>query len=180
MNYLRTDTLLCWAPEKNIHEGVNMERGEGAAETLRGLQIRIAQPIINHLTSNVWPGVEIKPVLGSDSILPTPQPQMTRDVIRGWISGLPAFEMAGLERGVLASKSLLVAVRLLVEWSQEFAHLRQNSGNEQRFGIEDAAEASSVEVRWQTSMWGEVEDTHDVEKEDMRRQLGSVIVLVHG
>lgn len=179
MNYLRTDTLLCWAPEKNIHEGVNMGRGDGV-ETLRSLQMRVAQPIINYLTLNVWPGVEIKPILGCDSILPTPQPEMTKEVIRGWISGLPAFELAGLERGVLASKSLLVATRLLVEWSQEFEHLRQYSETERRFGIEDAAEASSVEVRWQTGMWGEVEDTHDVEKEDTRRQLGSVIVLVNG
>jgi len=179
MNYLRTDTLLCWAPEKNIHEGANMGREDGV-ETLRSLQMRIAQPIINYLTLNVWPGVEIKPILGSDSILPTPQPQMTKEVIRGWISGLPAFELAGLERGVLASKSLLVATRLLVEWSQEFAHLRQNSEAASRFGIEDAAEASSAEVRWQTGMWGEVEDTHDVEKEDLKRQLGSVIILVNG
>jgi ATP synthase F1 complex assembly factor 2 len=29
-------------------------------------------------------------------------------------------------------------------------------------------------------MWGEVEDTHDVEKEDLRRQLGGVVLLVGG
>jgi ATP synthase F1 complex assembly factor 2 len=37
-----------------------------------------------------------------------------------------------------------------------------------------------MEVAWQTRQWGEVEDTHDVEKEDMRRQLGSVVLLVGG
>ncbi len=56
---------------------------------------------------------------------------------------------------------------------------RDRSG-ESRFGIEQAAEACSLEVRWQTGMWGEVEDTHDVEKEDLRRQFGSVILLVSG
>ena len=36
------------------------------------------------------------------------------------------------------------------------------------------------EVEWQTKKWGEVEDTHDVEKEDLRRQLGSAVLLVAG
>jgi len=38
----------------------------------------------------------------------------------------------------------------------------------------------SVEVVWQTGRWGEVEDTHDVEKEDVRRQLASAVLLVTG
>ena len=92
---------------------------------------------------------------------------------------MPAYELAGLERGVLASKSLLVASRLLIEWSQEFKHLRQEAG-EKKFGIEDAAAVSSLEVEWQTGMWGEVEDTHDVDHHDIRRQLGQVVTLVAG
>lgn len=179
MRYLNTDTLLCWAPEQSIYDAPQLEHREGS-DSLRKLQIRVAQPIIAYLTTNVWPGVEIRSILEPDSILPAPQPEMTKDVIRGWLSGLPAFELAGLERAVLASKSLLVGVRLLVEWSEEFARLRGDSGEGKRFGIEEAAEACSLEVQWQTGMWGEVEDTHDVEKEDVRRQLGSVIVLISG
>lgn len=181
MRYLRTDTLLCWAPEKNIHEnGLDRVDADGKATlSLRQKQRNIAEPIIAHLTAHVFPGVEIHPILGEDSIMPTPQPQMTQDVIKGWIQALPAFELAALERGVLASKSLLIAVRLLVEWSEEFKHLQKAKDNTERFGIAQAAEASTVEVTWQTNMWGEVEDTHDVDKEDLARQLGSVILLVN-
>lgn len=177
MRYLDTDTLLCWAPEKNIHDFTSVEEGDVKPETVRDVQIRTAQPIIGFLTSKVWPGIEIRPVLDADSILPASQPQTTKDVIRGWISGLPAYELAALERGFLAAKSLLVAVRLVVEWSEHFRHLQDG---EERFGIERAAEAASIEVRWQTGMWGEVEDSHDVEKEDMKRQLGTVVLLVSG
>lgn len=180
MNYLNTDTLLCWAPERNVHDAIGLERRDQKHETLRDVQIRVSRPIIAFLTTRVWPGVEFHPILGEDSILPKPQPQMTREVIRGWIYGLPAFELAGLERAVLASKSLLVAVRLLVEWSPEFRHLWKDGHDRSRFSIEDAAEASTLEVGWQTGIWGEVEDTHDVNKEDIRRQLGSVILLVSG
>jgi ATP synthase F1 complex assembly factor 2 len=40
--------------------------------------------------------------------------------------------------------------------------------------------AVNLEVDWQTRNWGEVEDTHDVEKEELRRQLASVVLLVSG
>lgn len=66
----------------------------------------------------------------------------------------------------------------MAEWGQGFEGVRQKGGP--RFGIEDAVEACSVELRWQTGKWGEVEDTHDVEREDLRRQFGGVVVLVGG
>lgn len=180
MRYLGTDTLLCWAPEKDRHNPMGMDgtSGSGSGQSLRQKQIATAEPIIAYLKTHIFPGVDIEPILDEDSIMPRAQSQMTQEVIRGWLSGLPAFELAALERGVLASKSLLVAVRLLVEWSQEFRSLQPREGASKRFGIADAAEASSVEVTWQTNMWGEVEDTHDVEKEDLARQLGSAILLV--
>lgn len=179
MRYLDTDTLLCWAPEKNIHDFTSAAEEEGGEkqDSVRDMQIKSAQPIIGFLASKVWPGIEIRPVLDEDSILPASQPQTTKDVIRGWVAGLPAYELAALERGFLAAKSLLLAVRLVVEWSEHFRHLQ---GEEERFGIEQAAEAASIEVRWQTGKWGEVEDSHDVEKEDMKRQLGTAILLVSG
>ena len=184
MKYLDTDTLLCWAPAKNQHDAMQLEQSElRSFESLRDIQIRVARPIITYLTAYVWPGIEIKPVLDDGSIVPASQPQQTRDVIKGWISGLGAWDLAGLERAVLAGKSLCVAVRLVVEWSENFRDIRASIGTEQnskRFGVEAAEEACSLEVRWQTGMWGEVEDTHDVEKEDLRRQLGSSILIVGG
>jgi ATP synthase F1 complex assembly factor 2 len=177
MRYLDTDSLLCWAPEP-LPDPPGYETHIGRTESLRSIQRRTAQPIIQYLTQNVWPGVEIVPVLDSHSILPREQPQGTKDVIRGWVSGLPAFELAGLERAVLAGKGLLGATRLVVEWSEV---LGLGVGEEEgKWGVEDAARAASLEVEWQIGMWGAVEDTHDVEREDIRRQLGSVVLLVSG
>jgi len=178
MRYLNTDSLLCWAPEKTVHDAIQLEMHHDRTETLRSLQIRMARPIISYLNTSVWPGVEIKPVLDEDSIIPNRQSEVTTSIIRGWISGLPAYELAGLERAVIAAKSLLVGARLLIEWSEHFRNLQREG--QPRFGIEEATEASTVEVKWQTGMWGEVEDTHDVDNEDIRRQLGSTILLVSG
>ncbi|KAI7328062.1 hypothetical protein KC315_g6827, partial [Hortaea werneckii] len=173
MRYLGTDTLLCWAPERNIHDPYQKE-GE---KPLRDRQRDVAEPIIAFLKTHIFPGVDIEPILDESSIVPRSQPEMTRNAIRGWITGLPAFELAALERGVLATKSLLVAARLLVEWSQEYRHLHHEKPMGQRFGINEANEAATLEVMHQIENWGEVEDSHDVEREDMRRQLGSVVLL---
>ncbi|KAJ5708001.1 hypothetical protein N7488_007802 [Penicillium malachiteum] len=179
MRYLDTDTLLCWEPERgaNIFDR-KPEEGEEKTESLREIQIRVAQDIMGFLSTKVWPGLEIKPILDANSILPVSQPQATKDSIKTWVSELAPHDLAGLERGILASKSLLVAVRLLVEWSENFRHM-QRSGVK-KFGLDEAAEAANLEVKWQTDMWGEVEDTHDVAIEDLKRQLGSVVILVSG
>lgn len=178
MRYLDTDSALCWAPTPP-DDPPGYETHVSRTESLREIQQRTAIPIIAYLTERVWPGVEIIPVLDEGSIMPKPQPEQTLDVIKGWIMGLPAFELAGLERGVLAGKGLLVASRLLVEWSEELGHLREGQ-KERNFGVEDAAEAATHEVEYQLGMWGVVEDTHDVDREDVRRQFGSVIMLVSG
>ncbi|RAH49501.1 ATP synthase complex assembly protein ATP12 [Aspergillus brunneoviolaceus CBS 621.78] len=177
MRYLDTDTLLCWVPEPADCLRETNENGE-KLESLREAQMRVANDTIAFLGTKVWPGVDIRPILDADSILPVSQPQVTKDIIRQWVMNLHAFDLAALERGILAAKSLLIAVRLVAEWSENFRGLQRPG--QKRFGIEDAAEASSMEVKWQTDMWGEVEDTHDVDKEDLRRQLGSVIVVVSG
>lgn len=182
MRYLDTDTLLCWAPnttESSLDLGSRgTVGGSDTGPTLRQIQQDTAEQIISYLNTTVWPGVEIKPVLEGNSIMPTKQSEVTKSIISGWIHGLPAFELAGLERAALATKSLLVGTRLLIEWSEEFRDIQRIE--EPRFGIEEAALAASIEVRWQTGMWGEVEDSHDVEKEDIRRQLGSAVLVISG
>jgi len=179
MRYLDTDTLLCWVPEKRLHDPEPLDEGETRKrDTLRSTQMRVAQQIIGFLTQEIWPSIEINPVLDTHSIMPVSQPEATLEVIRAWVLDLPAYELAALERGVLAAKSLLVAARLIVEWSEYFRHLQRRTKT--RFGVEEAAEASSLEIKHQTDTWGEVEDSHDVDREDLRRQLGSVVLLVSG
>ncbi|KAK2740447.1 ATP synthase complex assembly protein atp12 [Myotisia sp. PD_48] len=182
LRYLETDTLLSWAPESDphlFHGSVATEEDSTAPETLRTRQIRTAQPVIDFLTKDQWAGLEINPTFATDSIFPVAQPEKTRDAIARWITTLKPYDLAGLERATLATKSLLVAARLVIEWSENFIAGPQQTPRRD-FGIKRAAEACTLEVRWQTERWGEVEDTHDVQKEDLERQLGSVVLLVSG
>ena len=174
LRYLDTDSMLCWAPPAGKYDRVN-----AAGESLREMQKRIADDVVSYLTTHVWPGITIIPVLDGDSISPRRQGPGVREVIQGWISGLGSWEIAGLERAVLASKSCIAAARLIAEWS-DASLAPQTSANESTFGVDDAAKATNLETDWQTQQWGEVEDTHDVNKEDLKRQLGGAILLVSG
>ncbi|KAI9889963.1 MAG: hypothetical protein M1814_004581 [Vezdaea aestivalis] len=181
MRYLNTDTLLCWAPApKNVESSTrSKDSDQTKLHSLRDIQIATAKPILDFLTTFIWPGVQFEPVTEADTIIPTSQPEATKAIVRGWITGLPPCELAALERAVLAGKGLLGAVRLVVEWSPHWRHLQvDRDRKEPRFGVEEAARAASLEVTWQTDLWGEVEDSHDVDKEDLRRQLGSVVLLL--
>lgn len=179
LRYLETDTLLCWEPERESRP-LERQADEEPIESLREIQVRVAKDIMSFLSTKVWPGLEIVPILDTESIFPASQPDATKESIKTWVSELAPHDLAGLERGILASKSLLVAVRLLVEWSENFRSIQRSAAEVKKFGLDEAAEASSLEVKWQTDMWGEVEDTHDVDKEDLKRQLGSVVILVSG
>lgn len=173
LRYLDTDSLLCWAPPAGKFDLRN-----DAGESLRDVQKQVAEETIAFLTTHTWPGVKIVPVLDGDSIMPRAQEAGVREIVQGWIMGLDAWELAGLERAVLAGKSLLAAARFVVDWSE--GPVGVPAPKSARFGVEEAALATSLEVDWQTSQWGEVDDTHDVHKEDVRRQLGSVVLLVSG
>jgi ATP synthase F1 complex assembly factor 2 len=174
IRYMDTDSILCWAPPAGEHDLRN-----DAGESLRDVQKRTAEDIVSFLTTHVWPGIEIKPVLDGHSIFPQEQSPGVREVVQGWITGLDAWEITGLERAVLAGKSVVAAARFIAEWS-EGAVGKGSLNTGPKFGVEEAAVATSLEVDWQTGQWGEVEDTHDVNKEDVRRQLGSVALLVSG
>ncbi|KOS21986.1 Protein atp12 [Escovopsis weberi] len=174
LRYLDTDSLLCWVPPAGPHD-----RKNDAGESLRDVQKRAAEETVSCLATHVWPGITLDPVLDGHSIFPRKQPEGVREIIQGWVMGLDAWELAGLERAVLAGKSFVAAARLVAEWS-EGAVGTSHVVPVGSFGIAEASKVTSLEVDWQAEQWGEVEDTHDVNQEDLKRQLGSVILLVSG
>ena len=65
---------------------------------------------------------------------------------------LDAFELSAFERAVMTTKSVLLATRLVMEYTSP----EKCDG---RYGVEGISHLASLEVRFQTSMWGEVEDS---------------------
>ncbi|PFH52421.1 hypothetical protein AMATHDRAFT_56975 [Amanita thiersii Skay4041] len=96
------------------------------------------------------------------SILYNSQPEETKTKLAQVLDSLDQWELAAMERATLTTKSFVIGLALV---------MRQTNP-------EDASLAAQVEVDSQTERWGEVEDTHDVDYHDVRRQLGSVACLV--
>ncbi|KAF5330724.1 hypothetical protein D9619_005574 [Psilocybe cf. subviscida] len=98
----------------------------------------------------------------SNSVLAVRQPVKTEEKLLKAMESLDQWSLAALERATYASKSLIIALALVTK------HL----------SVEQAALTASVEVNSQIERWGEVEDTHDVDYHDVRRQLGSAACIL--
>jgi len=96
-----------------------------------------------------------------EGLFGTRQPLETVLKLGKAVEGFDSFKLAAFERAVLASKSYLIALALVQ------GHL----------SVEDAAQCAHVEVQSQINRWGEVEDTHDVDNQDVRVRLGSASML---
>ncbi|KAJ7738530.1 ATP12-domain-containing protein [Mycena maculata] len=97
-----------------------------------------------------------------DSLLFNSQPSETKSKMEEVLSTLDHWEMAAMERATYTTKSFIIALALVRK------HL----------SVEQASLAAQVEVASQIQRWGEVEDTHDVDFHDVRRQLGSAACLL--
>lgn len=189
LRYLDTDSLLCWAPPDELAglgaASTRFVAGHGEV-TLRQLQEKTAGPILEYMTTHVWPGVVVEPVLGGEDqaslLFPKAHPAETRTAVGAWLEQLNGWDLAGVERATLAGKSMVVASRLVAGWSPTATATAANgsarSVEDSALSVEDAFAATNMETAFQTAQWGEVEDTHDVEQADMRRHFGSVVLLV--
>lgn len=99
------------------------------------------------------------------SLMGSSQAPDTIAKLRAHISAYDAWELAGFERAVMGTKSFLIALRLLEA-------TRGPKEARELWGVEEASEASHVEVNSQIERWGEVEDTHDVDYVAVRAMLG--------
>ncbi|KAJ7905346.1 hypothetical protein B0H14DRAFT_2659926 [Mycena olivaceomarginata] len=121
------------------------------------LQAQHWDPLLSWARSTF--GVELHT---SDSLLFNSQPDETKSKMDQILSTFDHWEMAAMERATYTTKSFIIALALVKK------HLT----------VEQAALAAQAEVASQIERWGEVEDTHDVDFHDVRRQLGSAACLL--
>lgn len=147
--YLDTDTLLVFAPLKDC---------EG---TLRPAQEEVYRPIISAAEAFWGPGVILSWLDTEICIAGNTQSEETKKIVGDWIRGLDTWHLVALERATMTAKSLISGMNIATR----------------KMCVEDVAVACTLETIHQTQVWGEVEDTHDVDFHDMRRSLGSAYLL---
>ncbi|KAJ9050486.1 ATP synthase mitochondrial F1 complex assembly factor 2 [Entomophthora muscae] len=100
----------------------------------------------------------LKPNVTS-SIIGSKQPEKVTTALQKAALQLDPLEIAGFERATIAAKSFIIGLALM----------------HREISVETAAQASHVEVQFQISQWGEVEDTHDVDHQSIRRNFGAAV-----
>jgi ATP synthase F1 complex assembly factor 2 len=126
-------------------------------ESFQKLQKEYWTPIIDFVNRKY--GLDIKTTSG---ILRVKQSDEVLKKFREIISGYDTFTLAAFEKAVLRSKSFMIALALI----------------EREITVEFATMAARLEVHHQIQRWGEVEDSHDVDREDLQRQLGSSVASI--
>lgn len=150
ISYIDTDTMLIFAPSHEYNG------------RLRADQEEKYRPIIEWAEKNIFNGLKLNYSDGDQGLTGNPQSDEVRQLARNYMLSLSDWELAAFERAVLGGKSFLGGIKLV----------------RQELTTSELAELATLENIYQMRRWGEVEDSHDVDWADLRRQLGSAAVLL--
>ncbi|RCK60888.1 Protein ATP12, mitochondrial [Candida viswanathii] len=122
----------------------------------------------------------------TDGLRGNKQGEKTQEVVMDWLDQLPIYDLVALEKTILTAKSFLCGVALLrsnvndEKTLQKVYQLnKQTAEDYYHRSLEDLVELADLETIFQTGEWGEVEDTHDVDKHDWLRNLASAALVCH-
>lgn len=161
--YLDTDTMLVFAP---------LEDCDGE---LRKEQEKCYRPLIKQMedffTKFADDGKQVVFTYldcEKDGLLGNTQTEHTKKAVFNYLDSLSTWDLAALEKAVLVSKSFIAGVTVLrnADYNDDF-----------NITIEELARLTTLETVLQTARWGEVEDTHDVDKVDIKRNLASAAIV---
>ncbi|KAG7863030.1 hypothetical protein KL939_000349 [Ogataea angusta] len=165
LRYLDTDTLLVFSPAKDCDGKLRKAQEETYRPIMKSME-EFFQPYAEN-------GEEVKlTYIDSDvhGLVGNKQPEATVKAVRKWLDTLDFWSLASLEKATLTAKSFLSGVAIL--------RLNDKQDNID-LTVDDIARAATLETIYQTERWGEVEDTHDVDKVDVQRNLTSASLIVY-
>ncbi|GMM37126.1 ATP synthase complex assembly protein [Saccharomycopsis crataegensis] len=167
LRYLDTDTLLIFSPADEF---------EGA---LRAEQDKLYKPLmseVEELLTSLHPEKEEIKLSFLDcevhGIRSNKQSEATKIAAQKFMDSLDVYSFVAFEKAVMSSKSFICGMYTVM--------LSREADGQMRLELDNIIRASNLETIYQTERWGEVEDTHDVDKEDIKRNLTSAVLLAHG
>ncbi|CAB4254708.1 similar to Saccharomyces cerevisiae YJL180C ATP12 Conserved protein required for assembly of alpha and beta subunits into the F1 sector of mitochondrial F1F0 ATP synthase [Maudiozyma barnettii] len=167
LRYLDTDTLLVFSP-RDEYEG-----------DLRAAQDELYLPIIKSmeefLTDNYADAhktVSLR-ILDADihGLRGNAQDPATKAAATTYLDSLSLWNLAVFEKTVLSTKSFICGILLLQNKA------KHNNVNNLKYSVDDIVRASTLETIYQTERWGEVEDTHDVSKRNIKRNVNAASIV---
>ncbi|AAS52545.1 AEL140Cp [Eremothecium gossypii ATCC 10895] len=165
LRYLDTDTLLCFSPRSEFEGALRKAQDEMYKPIIAGVETLLAE-------------VSGKPVslrcLDADvhGLRGNVQSEDTRAAAGKYMDNLSVWDFAVFEKVVLTTKSFICGILLLQNKIGKAAPALKLS-------TEEIARAATLETIYQVERWGEVEDTHDVNHRDIRRNINAAAVVAY-
>ncbi|EJS43206.1 atp12p [Saccharomyces arboricola H-6] len=165
LRYLDTDTLLVFSPINEFEGKLRTEQNESYLPLIKGIE-----GFLSKFSSK--PDVQLQ-VLDADihGLRGNQQSDIVKDAATKYMDGLSPWDLAILEKAVLTTKSFICGV-LLLENKKYPEHLPSTL----RVDMETIVRAATLETIFQTEKWGELEDTHDVDKRDFIRKIHTAAI----
>ncbi|KAJ3333863.1 ATP synthase complex assembly protein atp12 [Blyttiomyces sp. JEL0837] len=116
------------------------------------LQSQYWEPLIKWFNEEF--GVKVEQTYGFS----LPGVEENKQKMKAVLESLTDIELAAVERATVSSKSLIIAMAIL----------------KRAISTEFAVAAARVEVDAQIKKWGEVLDAHDIDTQNLKKELGSV------
>ncbi|KAK6202668.1 uncharacterized protein RJT21DRAFT_118740 [Scheffersomyces amazonensis] len=189
IRYLDTDTCLIFTTHDEYKGNLRKRQDELYIPLIKEYEdffTKYAKSVGN-LLPNETDKIELQYLdCETDGLRGNKQSITTQNVVLHWLNQLPIYDLIALEKAILTSKSFLCGVTLLRSNVSDEYNLktlyqlnRSNVDDYYHKTIQEIVEMGNLETIFQTEEWGEVEDTHDVDKVDWLRNLASAALLCH-
>ncbi|GMM29839.1 ATP synthase complex assembly protein [Martiniozyma asiatica (nom. inval.)] len=162
LRYLDTDTFLVFAPYSDCDGELRKQQEE--------FYLPIKKNMEEFLSKFSDEPVNLTYMDSEDGFLGNKQPENTKAAALKYLNSLDMWQLVSLEKSTLSAKSFLTGVAILrtIDPNDSFV-----------MSIDELSRLASLETVLQTARWGEVEDTHDVDKVDIRRNLASASLVAY-
>lgn len=171
LRYLDTDTLLVFAPKKELEGNLRREQDELYMPIIQGVEELLFQ-YLPESEKSCNDGLVLRKLdSDTDGLRSNVQHGDVREAASRYLKSLSYWNLAVFEKTVMMTKSFICGLLLTenVIKSETLPSLKCD--------MEKMERLASLETIHQTEKWGEVEDTHDVNKADLLRNISAASLI---
>ncbi|KAL6942815.1 hypothetical protein ACO0RG_001779 [Hanseniaspora osmophila] len=173
LRYLDTDTLLCFSPRAEFEGKLREEQDKKYLPIIAKVENFMNKKFPYMATNGVNTSENAQEkfklqILDADlhGLRGNQQDNVTKSVAINYMDSLSLWDLVIFEKTVLSTKSFICGLLLL---------------NNQAFDVSmnEIIRLSTMETLHQVDRWGEVEDTHDVDKRDISRNVNAASIVAY-
>lgn len=177
LRYLDSDTLLVFAPRNELEGKLRSEQNRLYLPIIKSIEILLNEEYGDQQKDKNRDKHEFThlSILDADihGIRGNMQPDRIKEAALRYINSLTMWELAIFEKITTVTKSFICGMLLIENKS------RKTKNPDLQISVDDIIRATTLETIHQTERWGEVEDTHDINRCEMYRNVLSAAIVAY-